>query len=157
MIASRTAAKAEVLVGCWMIASLAKAAPGGAVEPKVVDGLQPVRLAQGELSGEIGRRLQDLIYKNYMALNLEKDFLDPFRTRAPAKGSRYIGVGKVIDAASRFAAYTGDPAVAEHTARLIEIRLQNQVRVRTSIDTVCRCGGFARSPTPTFANWLPVA
>ncbi|MBN1852250.1 MAG: glycoside hydrolase family 127 protein [Pirellulales bacterium] len=91
-----------------------------AVEPRIVDAFQPVRLARPELSGEIGRRIEDLIYKNYMALNLDRDFLDPFRTRPPTDGVRYIGVGKVIDAGSMFSAYTGDPEVGNRTTRLIE-------------------------------------
>jgi DUF1680 family protein len=99
---------------------IAAVGPAVAAEPKVVDRLEPVRLTRPELSGEIGRRIEDLIYKNYMAIDLERGFLDPFRKRPPAKGNRYIGVGKVIDAASMFAAYTGDPAVAQRTARLID-------------------------------------
>jgi len=107
---------------CFLALAVAAAGRVGAVEPKVVDALQPVRLTRPELSGEIGRRIEDLIYKNYMALDLERGFLDPFRTRPPiaANGVRYIGVGKVIDAASRFAAYTSDPEVAKRTARLID-------------------------------------
>jgi uncharacterized protein len=92
----------------------------GAVAPKIVDSLQAVRLKEAELSGEVARRIHDLVYENYMVIDLERDFLGPFRTRPPANGWRYIGVGKVIDAGSRFAAYTGDPAVQKRTARLIE-------------------------------------
>ncbi|MBN1910570.1 MAG: glycoside hydrolase family 127 protein [Pirellulales bacterium] len=88
-------------------------------KPKVEDKLRSVRLTQGELSGEIGRRLDELIEKNFMVIDLERDFVEPFRKR-PAGDRRYIGVGKVIDAGSRFAAYTGDPRVARRTARLIE-------------------------------------
>ena len=107
---------------CFLALSVAAAGPAGAVEPKAVDALRPVRLTRPELSGEIGRRIEDLIYKNYMALDLERDFLEPFRQRPPiaANGVRYIGVGKVIDAGSRFAAYTGDAEVAKRTARLID-------------------------------------
>lgn len=100
--------------------AMALAAPAQTAEPNVVDALQPVRLTRPELSGEIGRRIEDLVYKNYMALDLEQHFLDPFRKRPPAKGFRYIGVGKVIDAASRFAAFTGDAEVAKRTTRLID-------------------------------------
>ena len=74
------------------------------VEPKVADALQPVRLTQSELSGEIGRRIDDLIYRNYMGLDLDKDFLDAFRRR-PYDGTKvraYMGLGKVIDAGSMF-------------------------------------------------------
>jgi hypothetical protein len=34
------------------------------------DALDPVRLTRQELSGEIGRRIEDLVYKNYMVLDL---------------------------------------------------------------------------------------
>ena len=86
---------------------------------KVTDILQPLPLRQAELSGEIGRRVADLIRGNFMALNLEKDFVEPFRSRPFTEPSHYIGVGKVIDAASLFAAYTGDSAVRDRIARLI--------------------------------------
>jgi len=91
-------------------------------EPKVRDALIPLQLKQAELAGEIGRRINNVIYKNFMVLNLEQDFIAPFRTRPPleANAPRYIGVGKVIDAGSKFAAYTGDPEVARRTAWLIE-------------------------------------
>ena len=111
---------ALIRTSCFLGLLVAAASHASAIEPKVVDALRPVRLEQPELSGEIGRRIDDLIYKNYMVLDLQRDFLDPFRKRPPAKGGRYIGVGKVIDAGSMFAAYTGDPKVRERTSRLID-------------------------------------
>jgi DUF1680 family protein len=88
-----------------------------------IDQLQPITLTQSQLSGEIGRRLTDLVYHNYMVLDLERDFLAPFRARPFNEGWHYVGVGKVIDAGSHFTAYTGDPAVAERTAGLIDALL----------------------------------
>lgn len=88
----------------------------------VRDALHPVVLNKTELSGEIGRRIDDLIYKNFMVIDLEQKFLEPFRQRPPLpdkKPWRYIGVGKVISAGSRFAAYTGDPKVAERVDHLV--------------------------------------
>jgi uncharacterized protein len=107
---------------CLLALLVAGVSPTNAVEPKTTDALQPVKLVRPELSGEIGRRLDDLIYKNYMAIELDRDFLDPFRKRPPLNGNeyRYIGIGKVIDAASIFSAYTGDPEVAKRTTRLID-------------------------------------
>ena len=105
---------------CFTIVVVAGASPLEALEPKIADVLQPVRLTQAELSGEIGRRIENLIYSNYMVLDLDRDFVAPFRLRPPAEGWRYIGVGKVIDAGSMFAAYTDDPAVRKRTAGLIE-------------------------------------
>ena len=90
------------------------------VTPKVADALQPVTLTQAELSGEIGRRIHDLIYTNYMALNLDDTFLAPFRTRPFTNNWHYIGLGKVIDAGSLFSAYTGDQTVVDRTRGLIE-------------------------------------
>lgn len=92
----------------------------GLVTPKVADSLSPVTLKQAELSGEIGRRIDDLIYKNYMVINLDRDFLEPFRSRPFTNEWHYIGVGKVIDAGSLFSAYAGDPKVDERTSRLID-------------------------------------
>ncbi len=83
-----------------------KARVPGQIVPKIADALQPVTLRQAELSGEIGRRIDDLIYKNYMVLNLDHDFLEPFRSRPFTNEWHYDGVGKVIDAGSLFAAYT---------------------------------------------------
>jgi DUF1680 family protein len=96
------------------------------VTPKVVDTLQPLSLRQAELSGEIGRRVADLIYKNYMALDLDHHFIEPFQSRPFTKPLHYIGVGKVIDAGSLFAAYTGDPEVSQRTSHLIEAIIQTR-------------------------------
>ena len=84
------------------------------------DKLRPMTLKQAELSGEIGRRINDLIYKNYMMLDIDGFFIAPFRSRPFTDDYHYVGVGKVIDAGSLFSAYTGDPKVAERTAHLID-------------------------------------
>jgi len=93
---------------------------------KVSDILQPLALRRAELSGEIGRRIADLIRENYMILNLENDFIEPFRTRPFTEGMHYIGAGKVIDAGSLFAAYTGEAAVADRATSLIENLLKTR-------------------------------
>jgi len=94
--------------------------PATAVAPQVLDALQPITLTRADLSGEIGRRVNDLAYQNYLALELERDFIEPFLARPFTEGYHYVGVGKVIDAGSLFAAFTGDPLVAERTSQLIE-------------------------------------
>ncbi|MCX6225533.1 MAG: glycoside hydrolase family 127 protein [Bacteroidia bacterium] len=90
------------------------------------DKLQPVTLKQKELAGEIGRRIDDLIYKNYMVLDLGKDYITPFRVRPFSDNYHYVGVGKVIDAGSLFSAYTNDPKVAEQTSGLINGIMQTR-------------------------------
>jgi hypothetical protein len=109
-------------VSFLIVAALAGAARPGA-RPWAADGpdrLRPVTLKRAELGGEIGRRIDNLIYKNYMALDSDGFFIAPFRSRPFSDDYHYIGVGKVIDAGSLFAAYTGDPDVAERTSRLID-------------------------------------
>jgi uncharacterized protein len=120
--------KSQLLgVTCLIVWFAVNIAPAGAVEPnavepKIADAMRPVQLGHAELSGELERRIDDLIYKNYMVLDLDRDFLDPFRKRPPLDqdGRRYVGIGKVIDAGSRLSAYSGDPKVIERTARLID-------------------------------------
>jgi DUF1680 family protein len=88
--------------------------------PAGTDQLRPVMLTEPELGGEIGRRVHDLIYKNYMVLDSDGFFIAPFGARPFTDDYHYVGVGKVIDAGSLFSAYTGDAAVAAKTAYLVD-------------------------------------
>jgi DUF1680 family protein len=120
--------KSRVTISILFAALLAGAAfscaqPG---ETQEGDELRPVTLKQAELAGEIGRRIDDLISKNYMALDLDGYFIAPFRSRPFTDDYHYIGVGKVIDAGSLFSVYTGDPKVAERTSRLIDGVIQTR-------------------------------
>ncbi len=91
-----------------------------------VDKLFPITLKKPELAGEIGRRIGDLIYKNYMVLDIDGFFIAPFRERPFTDDYHYIGVGKVIDAGSLFTAYTGDPELAQRTSHLIDGIIQTR-------------------------------
>jgi hypothetical protein len=84
------------------------------VKPRVPDKLCRVTLNQQELGGEIDRRIHNLIYQNYMVVDLDGKWLNHFRNRTDRGDRRYVyyGIGKVFDAGSLFAAYTGDPKVA---------------------------------------------
>ncbi|MDD4872197.1 MAG: glycoside hydrolase family 127 protein [Kiritimatiellae bacterium] len=93
------------------------------VKPLIGDKLISVTFTHREMTGgEIDRRIMDLIYKNYMVLNLDRDWLDKFRNRTDRGNIRnvYYGIGKVFDAGSLFAQYTGDPAVAERTQYIMD-------------------------------------
>ena len=93
------------------------------VKPLIGDKLISARLTQQEMTGgEIDRRIMDLIYKNYMVLNLDRDWLDKFRNRTARGDTRnvYYGIGKVLDAGSLFAQYTGDPKVAQRTQYIMD-------------------------------------
>ncbi len=92
------------------------------VEPRVPDRLGRVTLNGQELGGEIDRRLRNLIYQNYMVVDLDGKWLDHFRQRTDRgnKSHVYYGIGKVFDAGSLFSAYTGDPQVAARTQYIID-------------------------------------
>ena len=93
------------------------------VKPLVADKLVSERLTHQELKGgEIDRRIMDLAYKNYMVLDLDRDWLDKFRNRSDRRDTRnvYYGIGKVLDAGSLFAQYTGDPQVAQRTQYIVD-------------------------------------
>ena len=78
-----------------------------------------------EIGGEIGRRIDVTIDNNLLVLDADNDFLRPFRERNAAGG--YIGLGKLIDAAVRFAVYRNSDdrvlALKRHLVRET-IRLQ---------------------------------
>jgi len=96
--------------------------PVDVVKPLVPDKLCRVTLNQQELGGELDRRLRNLVYQNYMVVDLDGKWLDHFRQRTN-RGDRshvYYGIGKVFDAGSLFTAYTGDPKVAARTQYIID-------------------------------------
>ena len=93
------------------------------VKPVIGDKLISVRLTHGELTGgELDRRITDLIDKNYRAIDLDRDWLDKFkhRTERGDKRNVYYGIGKVLDAGSLFAQYTGDPKLAERAQYIMD-------------------------------------
>lgn len=71
--------------------------------------MSPIGLADITIGGEIGRRIDNTVQKNLLALDIESSFLAPLRKRNVPEG--YIGYGKLIDATVRFALYTKDPKV----------------------------------------------
>lgn len=121
------------------------------VPPAVPDKFAPVLLNHQELGGEIDRRLMDLVYHNYMALDFERDWVSHFRDRTPRPENQsvYYGVGKVIDAGSLMADYTGDDAVAARTRELLEGILATR-------DEDGYIGFWNREPEDkqNFINWI---
>jgi uncharacterized protein len=89
-----------------------------------VTGLQPIDLRQIKIGGEIGRRIDITVYENLLALDVERDFLAPFRDRN--KESGYIGLGKLIDATVRLAAYTNDEKVRSLKRHLVAEAIKTQ-------------------------------
>jgi hypothetical protein len=62
------------------------------------------------MGGVFGERAEAMMRGNLFQLNMEKDFIGPFRNRT-TPNARYIGLGKTLDAAVHFAALTGEPEI----------------------------------------------
>jgi len=88
------------------------------------DALTPIGLGEIKVAGEIGRRLDLTVNRNLLALDTEHLFLEPFRRRD--KPSGYIGLGKLIDATVRFAAYTKDERVRALKNHLVAEAIKTQ-------------------------------
>ena len=90
-----------------MLALFASCLPGilGAA-----DVLAPLDLSSVKLGGELGRRIDVTVANNLLVLDADPDFLAPFREKT--KNTGYIGLGKLLDATVRLAAYAGDPRLA---------------------------------------------
>ena len=86
--------------------------------------LEPLSVQQVGVGGEIGRRIDVTINNNLLALDADRDFLPPFVERK--KSSGYIGLGKLIDAAVRLAAYSRNPDALALKNHLIDFVIQNQ-------------------------------
>lgn len=94
----------------------------------MADRLLRVSLTEDELNGEIGRRIRSLIENNYMVVDLDDKWLNHFRNRTDRAGRShvYYGIGKVLDAGSLFAAYTGDPKIAARTQYILDELVQSR-------------------------------
>jgi hypothetical protein len=90
----------------------------------VADAMTPIGLGEIKIDGEIGRRLDNTVIKNLLALDTENVFLVPFRQRKLPEG--YIGLGKLIDATVRFAASTKDDKVLALKNHLVAEAIKTQ-------------------------------
>ena len=84
----------------------------------------PLHVTQVKAGGEIGRRIDVTIHNNLLALDADKDFLPPFEEKKRTSG--YIGLGKLIDAAVRFAAYSRDERVIALKNHLVDKTIATQ-------------------------------
>ena len=94
--------------------------------------MKPIDVRAITVGGEIGRRIDLTTYANFLALDLDTDFLGPFRERVlhgPQFGEGaefYVGLGKLIDSAARLAAYTDDSRVVARKQYLVDEVLKTQ-------------------------------
>ncbi|MFP4283497.1 MAG: beta-L-arabinofuranosidase domain-containing protein [Opitutales bacterium] len=59
------------------------------------------------IRGEIGRRIELTIRQNLLNLDLDRDFIGHFEVRESGAPGDYVGLGKLVDALVRFAAWKG--------------------------------------------------
>ena len=104
----------------------------------VLNGLEQVTVG-----GEMGRRIDLAIYKNFLALDIDEDFLRPFRNRRPRESlqisqrlvprglldavvARFVALGLLLDAAVLFSKYTNDEQVVSRKNYLIKEIIKTQ-------------------------------
>lgn len=103
----------SVFSGVWFLVGLIS---GGSTGESLTN-LQKLDLRQVTVGGEIGARIDLTIEKNLLALDIEKDFLLPFRERNRESG--FIGLGMLIDSAVKFAAHSQEDRVIALKERLV--------------------------------------
>ncbi len=85
---------------------------------------QQVDLREVEVGGEIGRRIDVTIGNNLLKLDLENDFLEPFRQRNQTGG--FVGLGMLLDSMVRLAAYSESPELIARKERAVAVILDTQ-------------------------------
>jgi len=88
------------------------------------EALTPLDVRQVKVGGEIGRRIDMTVTNNLLMLDVDKDFLRPFQEKRRPDG--YVGLGKTIEAAVRFAAYTKSGETLALKKRLVEETVKTQ-------------------------------
>jgi len=94
------------------------------VQPAAADHFSPVDVRHVKVGGEIGRRIDATIKNNLLKIDVEKDFLQPYRNRSQKSG--FVGVGSFIDGLVRFAAYSSNEKVLALKRRVINELIKTQ-------------------------------
>jgi DUF1680 family protein len=81
----------------------------GQAQPPVTDRLVPLEPGTTSVGGEISRSITATIEGNILQLDVDRDFLAPFRSRSQRGG--FIGLGMLIDSLVHMARHTGDERV----------------------------------------------
>jgi uncharacterized protein len=105
----------------WVLGALVLAAPIPAV---AADKMASVDRRQVKIGGEIGRRIDVTIANNLLKLNADKDFVQPFLDKKAKDG--FVGLGMLIDATVRLAAYSKDPRAVDLKKRLVAAAIHAQ-------------------------------
>ncbi|MCD6338586.1 MAG: glycoside hydrolase family 127 protein, partial [Verrucomicrobia bacterium] len=124
--ACRRAVGAALLSLAFLQTPLQAASPAPRV--KIKDTFSRIPIRNVALGGEIGRRVDITIANNIKALDLEKNFIIHFvRKNGPNVAGGFIGMGMLIDACARLAAYSGDPELAAIKDRLVRAVIEHQL------------------------------
>jgi len=89
----------------------------GLVKGNVNYPLESIDIQQIKVGGMIGRQIDMTINNNLLVLDYERDFLSPFKSKSSDYG--FIGLGNVMDAIARLAAYSGAPKLLELKKKLV--------------------------------------
>ena len=121
---NRTARAAVFQIAFWAVVlmELVVCCTGSATS--AADRLMRVDPRQLKVGGEIGRRIDVTVKNNLLKLKIDEDFLRPFRQRTANDG--FTGLGMLLDATVRLAAYTGDPQVLDLKRRLVRETIKTQ-------------------------------
>lgn len=91
----------------------------------IKDVFMPLNLRNVHVGGEIGRRIDVTVANNLLMLDVDRDFLTPFKEKSRDRDYvGYIGFGKLIDAAVKLAVYSGDPNALALKQHLIDEMLK---------------------------------
>ncbi len=85
---------------------------------------EPIDVRSVKVQGLLGQRIEMTINNNLLALDADKDFLQPFRDRNRKGG--YIGLGKLIDAMVRLATYSGNEKLLELKKHVVAETIKTQ-------------------------------
>jgi hypothetical protein len=83
-------------VGRWLLGRAVRVLVlAVAAQPALAaDALTPLDLRQVKVSGELGRHIDMTVTANLLSLDVDRVFLQPFRTRNQPSG--YIGLGNAL-------------------------------------------------------------
>lgn len=98
-----------------------------AAPPPKAEEFRPLDLRQVKLGGEMGRRIDNTIVGNLLVIDVDRDFLDPLKHPLDkSDNDAYFALGKLIDAAVKLAAYSGDDKVLARKRHIVETALAAQ-------------------------------
>ena len=109
---------------CGLVVLAAFTAVSAAAQPIGTDRLASLEPGATLVEGEIGRRIGVTIQGNLLQLDVDRDFLAPFRDRSRQGG--FVGLGMFIDGLVHMAKHTGDQRVLDLKNRTVAAAIAAQ-------------------------------